>query len=336
MATHPPTAHALLALLADPEITDVLVNGPSGVWADGPQGLRKVAISLGGAPAIRALACQLASLGGQRLDDASPAADVRLPGGVRMHAILAPIARGGPFISLRSLRRDAFSLDELVECGTIPPPWAGLVESLVRARVNFLISGATGAGKTTLLSALLGLASPDERIVCIEEAAEISTPHPHVLSLEARHANAEGRGEITLTDLVRHALRMRPDRIVLGECRGAEVREVLTALNTGHEGSAATIHANAAADVPARLAALGALAGMDARAVATQTVSALSAVLHVERARDRPGARRLTHIAAIVPRGDDVAVEPALTWTASEERRGPGWARLAALCAWEA
>jgi len=253
-----------------------------------------------------------------------------------MHAILAPIARDGPIISLRSLRREAFSLAELVERHTIPPSWAPLVNALVQARLNFLISGATGAGKTTLLSALLALASPDERIVCIEEAAEISTPHPHVVSLEARRPNAEGKGEFSLSDLVRHALRMRPDRIVLGECRGAEVREVLTALNTGHEGSCATIHANTAADVPARLTALGALAGMDATAVAAQAAAALTAVLHVERVRGHPGARRLVQIAALRPHGNTIRVEPALTWTSTGESQGPAFDHLAHLAHWPA
>ncbi|MDR3201721.1 MAG: Flp pilus assembly complex ATPase component TadA, partial [Bifidobacteriaceae bacterium] len=220
-----PAAQPLLALLDEPGVTDVLVNGPSGVWVDGPGGLRPVAVALGGAPEIRGLASQLAALGGQRLDDACPAADARLPGGLRIHAILPPIAAGGPLISLRVLRREAFTLADLVRSGTLPSACADLVRRMVVDRVNFLVSGATGAGKTTLLSALLGLVPDTERIVCIEEAAEITTSHRHCVRLEARRANTEGRGEFTLTELVRQSLRMRPDRIVLGECRGAEVRE---------------------------------------------------------------------------------------------------------------
>jgi pilus assembly protein CpaF len=218
----------LVALLRDPSITDVLVNGPHAVWVDGAAGLKRVALHLGDAAQIRALASRLAAQGGQRLDDAAPAADVHLPGGVRMHAVLPPVAPDGPLISLRVLRREAFTLADLVGRGTMPPDCANLIKALMAGRVNFLISGATGAGKTTLLSAILGLAGADERIVVIEEAAEISTQHPHWVRLEARGANAEGRGAFTLTELVRQSLRMRPDRIVVGECRGAEVRELLT------------------------------------------------------------------------------------------------------------
>jgi pilus assembly protein CpaF len=197
---------------------------------------------------------------------------------------------------------------------------------MVAARVNFLVSGATGAGKTTLLAALVSLAPPSERIVVIEEAQEIITAHPHCVRLEARAANAEGRGLVTLTDLVRESLRMRPDRIVLGECRGPEVREVLTALNTGHEGSAATIHANSCEDVPARLTALGSLAGMDGRTVAVQAAAALGAVIHL--ARGVGGARRMQAIAAFELSGSDLAAVPAVVFGVDGPRAGPGWDRL--------
>jgi pilus assembly protein CpaF len=321
----------LFSLLEDPEVTDVLVNGAQAVWVDGPGGLRQVAIRLGDPAAVRAAACQLAALGGQRLDDACPAVDVRLPGGTRMHAVLPPIARGGPLISLRALRRQAFGLHDLVARGTIPETWAALIKAMVSSRINFLISGATGVGKTTLLSALLGLVAPDQRIICIEEAAEIATNHPHCLSLEARLANSEGRGEVTLTDLVRQALRMRPDRIVLGECRGAEVREVLTALNTGHEGSAATIHANTASDVPARLIALGALAGMSPSAVAAQAQAGLAAVLHLAR---QAGSRRLVEVAVFDRQDSQLTVSTALRWESEALRCGPAYAALANRCGW--
>ncbi|MDR3360910.1 MAG: Flp pilus assembly complex ATPase component TadA, partial [Bifidobacteriaceae bacterium] len=187
-------------------------------------------------------------------------------------------------------------------------------------------SGATGAGKTTFLSALISLVAPTERLVVIEEAQEIITAHPHCVRLEARGANAEGRGLVSLRDLVRESLRMRPDRIVLGECRGPEVREVLTALNTGHEGSAATIHANSCADVPARLAALGSLADMDGRTVAVQAAAALGAVAHL--ARDPSGRRRLEAVAAFNLVGSELVAEPAWTFGAGGGA-GPGWERLA-------
>jgi pilus assembly protein CpaF len=322
-----------MGLLADPEVTDVLVNGPSGVWVDGPEGLRATAIALGTDVEIRALACQLATLGGKRLDDACPAADVRLPGGLRMHAILPPIAPGGPLISLRVVRRDSFTLADLIERGTMGERCAELIARIVASRANFLVCGATGAGKTTLLSALLGLASPTDRILLIEEAAEISAHHRHIVRLEARPANSEGRGEITLADLVRQAVRMRPDRIVLGECRGAEVRDVLTALNTGHEGSCATLHANTARDVPARLVALGALAGMTPQAVAAGAVAALSAVIHLRRDR-ATGRREVTEIAAILPADGAVATVPAVIVRRGQVERGPGWGELAGSCGW--
>jgi pilus assembly protein CpaF len=328
-----PAAGPLVGLLADPEVTDVLVNGPSGVWVDGPDGLRATAIALGSSAEIRALACQLATLGGKRLDDACPAADVRLPGGVRMHAILPPIAPNGPLISLRVMRRESFTLADLIARGTMVERCAELIAGIVASRTNFLVCGATGAGKTTLLSALLGLAAPTERILLIEEAAEISAQHRHIVRLEARPANSEGRGEITLADLVRQAVRMRPDRIVLGECRGAEVRDVLTALNTGHEGSCATLHANTARDVPARLVALGALAGMTPQAVAAGTVAALSAVIHLK--RDRTTRRReISEIAAIRPCDDAAITVPAVTVRRGRIERGPGWDTLAPRCGW--
>jgi pilus assembly protein CpaF len=316
----------LAALLEDPSVTDVLVNGPDAVWVDGAGGLRRMALHLGDAAAVRALAQQLAAQAGRRLDDASPTVDAHLPGGVRMHAVVPPVAPAGPLISFRVFRREGLSLRELQAAGTVDAAGADLLRALVAARVNFLVSGATGAGKTTLLSALISLAPPVERLVVIEEAQEIITTHPHCVRLEARGANAEGRGLVTLTDLVRESLRMRPDRIVLGECRGPEVREVLTALNTGHEGSAATIHANSSQDVPARLAALGSLAGMDGRTVAVQAAAALGAAVHLARGRD--GVRRVRSLAAFELAGSDLAAAPAVVFEPGGSRTGPGWEAL--------
>jgi pilus assembly protein CpaF len=213
--------------------------------------------------------------------------------------------------------------------GSLSPSWAAVLRALVLRRAAFLVTGGTGAGKTTLLSALLGLVPGRERVVLVEDVGELRPVHPHVVRLEARHANVEGRGAVTLDDLVRQALRMRPDRIVVGECRGPEVRELLAALNTGHAGGCGTLHANAAAEVPARLEALGSLAGLDRAAVRSQAAAALDAVVHVERARS---GRRVTEVAVVSggsggSGGSGLEVVPALV--AGEARPGPGWPELA-------
>ena len=284
----------LQPLLDDPSVTDVLVNADRGVWVDRGSGLQQVPAS--GLGDARLLATRLASAAGQRLDDAAPVVDGRLPDGTRLHAVLAPLAAEGALISLRTVRRRAFTLAELQSSGFLDHTGADVLAQLVRVRANVLVSGATGSGKTTLLSSMLSLVPPDERIVCIEEAAELAPDHPHVVHLQVRRANVQGVGGIGLDYLVRTAMRMRPDRLVLGECRGEEVREVLSALNTGHDGGWATVHANAAVDVPARLVALGALAGLSARTVAVQALSAFDAVVHLRRWE---GRRCLDQIAVL-------------------------------------
>ncbi len=317
-------AGPLQGLLGLPGVTDVLVNGPRDVWVDRGAGLEQADVHV---PDVRALAVRLAASGGQRLDDASPAVDAALPGGVRLHAVLAPVAADGPVISLRVPRRTAFTLEELVTSGSVAPPVADVLRALVAGRANALVSGGTGTGKTTLLAALLGLAGHDERLVCVEEARELAPVHPHVVHLVARRANVEGAGEVDLAALVRHALRMRPDRVVLGEARGAEVREVLAALNTGHDGSWATVHANAASDVPARLAALGALAGMSPDAVAAQAASALQAVVHLRRSG---GRRYVAQIGVVEARDRSWTVEPVLEVTPDGAvQTGPRWPEVA-------
>jgi len=222
--------------------------------------------------------------------------DVRLGAGVRVHVALPPVATGGPVISIRLQRERPISFDELVADSFFSVVDPGRVRELVARRANLLITGAGGSGKTTLLGALLAQAPGDERIVVIEDVAELQIAHPHVVALESRQPNLEGAGGIGLDRLVREALRMRPDRLVVGECRGAEVRELLAALNTGHDGGAGTLHANSLDDVPARLEALGALAGLSSSALARQAVSAFDAVLHVERS---PAGRRLAAIGAL-------------------------------------
>lgn len=327
-------AGPLQRFLDDPAVTDVLVNGPRDVWVERAGRLVPVPVDLGDAPRVRELAVRLAASAGQRLDDARPAADARLPDGTRMHAVLPPVADGCTLLSLRVVRHRAFTLEELVRSGAVAPGVDRVLRALVRARANLLVSGATGTGKTTVLSTLLSLADPGERIVCVEEAGELAPRHPHVVRLLARRPNVEGAGGVDLADLVRESLRMRPDRVVLGECRGAEVREVLSALNTGHDGGCTTVHANAATDVPARLEALGALAGLSRPALTAQAASAFDAVVHLRRDR---GVRRVAEIAGVVragagsgPERGGLVVRTALAIGADGRVvTGPGWPALA-------
>lgn len=314
-------------LLADPSVTDVLVSAPDRVWVDRGGGLEPSPVRFTDAAAVRRLAQRLAAVAGRRLDDARPWVDARLPDGTRLHAVLPPVAVGCTCLSLRVVRPRAFTLGELVAAGTVPPGGDGLLRALLRARLSFIVSGGTGTGKTTLLSALLGLVGGDERIVLAEDSAELRPDHPHVVRLEARPANQEGAGLVTLEDLVRQALRMRPDRLVVGEVRGPEVVHLLAALNTGHEGGCGTVHANAAADVPARLEALGTAAGLDRAALHSQLAAALSVVLHL--VRDRTGRRRIAevHVLERDPAGL-VRTVPALRWGPGAFLRERGWDRL--------
>jgi pilus assembly protein CpaF len=281
---------ALVALVRDESVTDVFVNPGGAVWADRGSGAEPVAGMIVPPAEARDLAVRLIAAGDRHLDELTPAMDVRLGSGIRVHAVLPPVSPGGAVISIRLPRARPFSIDELDAKGFFGAFGASRIRDLVRRRVNLLVTGAGGSGKTTLLGALLSAASPEERIVLVEDVAELRVAHPHVVALEARQANLDGAGAIGLDRLVRESLRMRPDRLVVGECRGPELLELLSALNTGHDGGAGTLHANSQADVPARLEALGALAGMSMDAVARQTVSAIGAVLHVER---RDGERRL-------------------------------------------
>jgi pilus assembly protein CpaF len=286
-----PALDSLSVYLDDPEVTDVFVNGGSGLFVDRGRGAVMAPEWCAAEEDVRELAVALIGLGDRHIDDATPCVDVRLEGGLRVHAVLPPVAAEGTAISIRVPRLSHVSLAALEERGMFGEEARERLERAVRERENLLITGAAGAGKTTLLSALLAAAPHGERIVTIEDVAELRVDHPHHLRLEARQANLEGAGAIGLARLVREALRMRPDRLVVGECRGEEVRELLSALNTGHDGGAGTLHANSLSDVPARLEALGALAGLGDRALARQVVSAIGLVLHVERGPD--GVRRL-------------------------------------------
>ncbi|MEU4333426.1 TadA family conjugal transfer-associated ATPase [Micromonospora lupini] len=303
-------AGPLAPLLADPEVTDVLVNGVR-VWVDRGAGLHQVAVPVGSVEDVRRLAQRLIASAGRRLDDGSPYADARLPDGTRLHAVLPPVATEGPYLSLRTFRHRPFTLDELVRQGTVPRPVAPLLAAVVAARLAYLVTGGTGSGKTTLLNTLLGLVPATERIVLVEDAAELQPGHPHVVGLQARTANVEGTGVVSLGDLVRQALRMRPDRLVVGECRGAEVVDLLAALNTGHDGGAGTLHANTPSDVPARLEALGMLGGLPRAALHAQVVAALQVLLQVRRG-DR--GRVLESICLLLPVGPERLATVVPAW----------------------
>ncbi|TQS43845.1 TadA family conjugal transfer-associated ATPase [Cryptosporangium phraense] len=312
-------AGPLTALLAEPDVTDVLVNGPGEVWVDRGAGLQRVHCDLGDDASIRRLAQRLAASCGRRLDDASPFVDARLPDGTRFHAALPPVAVGTVHLSLRTFRPRGFSLDELVAAGTLTPAAAAIARAVVDAHLAFLVSGGTGSGKTTLLAALLGEIAPDERLIVVEDATELRPAHPHVVSLEARPANAEGAGLIPLRTLVREALRMRADRIVVGECRGGEVVELLAALNTGHRGGAGTLHANTLDDVPARIEALGLMGGLGRDAVHAQLASAVQVAFHIVRYPSQAGGRLVTEI-GVLAAGRDGRVR---AWPAWRRDGGP-------------
>jgi pilus assembly protein CpaF len=304
-------AGPLEPLLREPHVTDVLVNGPDRVYLDRGNGLELTPVTFPDDEAVRRLAQRLAALGGRRLDDATPYVDLRLPDGTRCHAVLAPLARPGTAISLRVPRRRAFSLEDLGAAGLLDPPSAELLDRIVAARLAFLVSGGTGTGKTTLLAALLARVPAEERIVVVEDASELRPDHPHVVALEGRPPNIEGAGAVEVRTLVRQALRMRPDRLVVGEVRGAEVVDLLAALNTGHEGGCGTLHANSALDVPARVEALALAGGLGRDAAHSQLASAVDVVVHLARGRD--GVRRLRQVALPVRRPDGlVEMEPAL------------------------
>ena len=309
-------------------VTDVLVNGPDAVYLDRGDGLELTPVRFPDDGAVRRLAQRLAAGAGRRLDDASPYVDLRLGDGSRFHAVLAPLARPGTSISLRVPRRRVFTLAELVSAESVPAEGARLLQLVVKRKLAFLVSGGTGSGKTTLLNALLSVVDPQHRMVIVEDTTELRPEHPHVVGLEARPANVEGAGQIDLRTLVRQALRMRPDRLVVGEVRGAEVVDLLAALNTGHEGGCGTVHANSASDVPARLEGLALAAGMPAAAAHAQIAAALDVVVHC--ARDPDGRRQVAEVAVLAAGADGrVTVTPAVTFAGDKVREHRGAAVLA-------
>ncbi len=294
-------------------VTDVLVNGPGQVFVERGEGLELTEVTFPDDGAVRRLAQRLANAGGRRLDDATPYVDLRLADGTRFHAVLAPVSRPGTVMSLRVPRKRVFELSELVDRGSLCVEAAQLLRRIVERRLAFLVSGGTGSGKTTLLNALLSTVDARHRMVIVEDASELRPDHPHVVGLESRPANVEGAGAVPLQVLVRQALRMRPDRLVVGEVRGAEVTDLLAAMNTGHEGGCGTIHANSAGDVPARIEALAMAGGLPRAAAHSQMASAIDVVVHLTRGAD--GRRRVSEIAVLHRSGDGlVEALPAVTF----------------------
>jgi pilus assembly protein CpaF len=312
-------------LLRDPRTTDVLVCGPASVWVDRGTGLETTDVRFADEAAVRRLAQRLAIAAGRRLDDASPYVDGWVADvGVRLHAVLPPVAANGTCLSLRVLRPAAHDLPALRRLGTVDATGEALLRAVLAARLAFLVSGGTGTGKTTILAAMLSAVDPRERIVCVEDAEELKPRHPHVVRLVARPANIEGAGGIVLRDLVRQALRMRPDRLVVGEVRGAEVCDLLAALNTGHDGGAGTVHANSAGEVPARMEALAAVGGLPRAALHSQLAAAVQVVLHMRRL---PSGARVLDVVGVLSRSTEgVTVTGAWSraggWTSGREALG--------------
>jgi pilus assembly protein CpaF len=318
----------LQPLVDAPGATDVLVNGPGPAWVDQGQGPRRSEVSFGTETEVRALAQRLASQAGRRLDDGAPWVDAPLPGGIRLHAILPPLAGGGTHISLRVLASRR-RLDDLVVSGSLAPCDADLLRRVVAARVSYLVTGGTGCGKTTVLAAMLREVPSNERVLVVEDSPELQIEHPHVVLLRGRPPNVEGRGGVAMSGLVRQALRMRPDRLVVGEVRGTEIADMMAALNSGHEGGCATLHANSPAAVPDRVESLALPAGLSAAAAASQLVTAFSVVVHLARS----GSTRWVRDIAVLRRdGRTVCVESALTVDSRGNRTvGPAMADLEAM-----
>jgi pilus assembly protein CpaF len=324
-------AGPLQSLLTQPDVSDVLVNGPEEVWVDRGSGLVAADVRFPDEAAVRRLAQRLAASAGRRLDVAQPTVDARLADGTRLHAVLPPVSPTGTLLSLRVVRRRSFTLEDLVAAAMLTPEIAATLRSVVQSRASFLVTGGTGTGKTTVLATLLSQVHPAERIVLVEDSGELRPQHPHVVRLEARQANAEGQGAVDLQVLVRQALRMRADRLVVGEVRGAEVVELLAALNTGHDGGCGTLHASAAAQLPARVEALALAAGLPRAAAHSQLAAGVDLVVHLT--RDRSGRRRLAEIGCLVQqRNGLVQVEPAVQVDPTGAMHaGPGADRLAEL-----
>ena len=293
----------LAALLNDPSISEVIVNGPAEIWVERRGRLQRAALRFDDAGALRDACVRLAARAGRRLDDAQPMVDARLADGSRLNVVLPPLAPDGPLLTLRRFAPRPFTLTELVELGSLSEADAQLLDCCVRSRLSIVISGGTSSGKTSLLGALAACIDASERIVTVEDAAELRIDRPHVARLEARGASLEGTGEVGIRELVRNALRMRPDRLVVGEVRGGEALDMLQAMTTGHDGSLTTVHAKSADDALRRVELLALMAGLELpyAAVREQVASAFDVVVQV--ARERDGERRLVSIHRVERRG---------------------------------
>jgi len=295
-------------LLADESVTDILVNGAKQVYVERRGKLELSDVVFTDDDHVLHIATRIVTKIGRRIDESAPLADARLPDGSRVNVIVPPLALKGPMISIRKFAKKEITLDAMAKQGNLSHAMAAVLKIAARCRLNILIAGGTGSGKTTLLNAVSQMIDPDERVLTIEDAAELQLQLPHVGSLETRPPNLEGKGEISMRDLFRNALRMRPDRIILGEIRSAEAFDMLQAMNTGHDGSLATIHASGPREALSRLESIIAVSGIDlpARAVRTQIASALDLIVQVSRMRD--GKRRVTHISEVVGLEGDVIV----------------------------
>ena len=299
-------------LLADPEVEEVMVNGPDRVYVERRGRIEPTDVAFSGEEELRNAIERILAPLGRRVDELSPMVDARLADGSRVNVVIPPLAIDGPTLAIRRFGASRPGPAELVALGTLTPEQRDLLETAVGGRRSVLVSGGTGSGKTTLLNALSSFVSPEERVITIEDAAELRLQQPHVVRMESRPPSVEGKGEVTIRDLLRNALRMRPDRIVIGEVRGVEALDLLTALNTGHDGALSTLHANSPADALGRLETLALMAGVGLphEAIAEQVQRGIDLVVHLERRRD--GARRVTEIAEVVRAAGGTAVRSVL------------------------
>ena len=295
-------------LLQDPTVSEVMVNGPKSVYVEQKGKLRKTEVTFDDDDHVMRIIDRIVAPLGRHIDESSPMVDARLPDGSRVNAIIPPLSLVGPSITVRKFAKTPFTVDDLIRFGSMTPEIAEFLKACVRARMNIIVSGGTGSGKTTLLNVLSSFIPNDERIVTIEDAAELQLRQEHIVRLESRPANIEGKGAVKIRDLVINALRMRPDRIVVGECRGAEALDMLQAMNTGHDGSLTTGHANSPRDILSRLETMVLMAGMDLplRAIREQIAAAMDVI--VQQARLRDGSRRVTNITEVQGMEGDVIV----------------------------
>jgi len=295
-------------LLQDPSVSEIMVNGPKLVYVERQGKLIKTGVEFENDEHVLRIIDRIVSPLGRHIDESSPMVDARLPDGSRVNAIIPPLSLVGPTITIRKFAKIPLTVDDLIRFGSMTPELAEFLKACVKARLNVIVSGGTGSGKTTLLNVLSGFIPDDERIVTIEDAAELQLQQEHVVALESRPPNIEGKGAIRIRDLVINALRMRPDRIVVGECRGAEALDMLQAMNTGHDGSLTTGHANSPRDVLARLETMVLMAGMDLplRAIREQISSAIDVI--VQQSRFRDGSRRITNVTEVQGMEGDIIV----------------------------